>query len=240
MQEQAKGFNCTVTDRSAAYGQLAIQGPKAIGIVQGLTSSDLSGIKYYHFAEGAVAGVSCLISRTGYTGEDGVELYCATADTETLAEAILTAGGPAGLELTGLGSRDSLRLEAGFPLYGHEITESINPIAAGLGWVVKLDKGSFVGSEALRAAKAAGGARKIVFFRTGDRRIARAGAPVLAASGAEVGTVVSGTLSPMLNEAIGSAYVDASALGGSLAVDIRGTLVNLSLVKPPFVPLKKN
>ncbi|HEY4302078.1 MAG TPA: glycine cleavage system aminomethyltransferase GcvT [Candidatus Didemnitutus sp.] len=240
MQEQAKGFDCTVTDRSADYGQLAIQGPRAIDIVQALTATDLTGIKYYHFSEGMVSGVKCLISRTGYTGEDGVELYCPAAETEKLAEAVLAAGVPAGLELAGLGSRDSLRLEAGFPLYGHEITESINPIVAGLGWIVKFDKGTFIGSEALRAAKAAAGGKKIVYFRTGDRRIARAGAPVLTASGAEVGAVVSGTLSPILNEAIGSALVDVAALEAPLAVDIRGTRVNLSLVKPPFVPLKKN
>jgi aminomethyltransferase len=240
MQEQAKGFNCTVTDRSADYGQLAVQGPLAVAIIQSLTSTDLAGIKYYHFSQGEVAGVKCLISRTGYTGEDGVELYCATGDTEKLAEAVLAAGAPQGLELTGLGARDSLRLEAGFPLYGHEITDKISPIAAGLGWVVKFDKGPFVGSEALRAEKATGSARKIIFFRTGDRRIVRAGSPVLGPDGAGVGHVVSGTLSPILNEAIGSALIDANVAQEPLAVDIRGAKLNLSLVKPPFVPLKKN
>jgi aminomethyltransferase len=240
MQEQAKGFNCAVTNRSPDYGQLAIQGPKAIEIIQTLTQSALAGIKYYHFADGEVAGVNCLISRTGYTGEDGVELYCAAGDTERLAEAVLAAGLPLGLELTGLGARDSLRLEAGFPLYGHEITDQINPIAAGLGWVVKFDKGAFVGSDALKAAKEAGPAKKIVFFRTGDRRIVRAGTAVLNAAGAEVGAVVSGTLSPVLNEAIGSALVGAPSAAQPLLVDIRGTKLNLQLVKPPFVTLKKN
>ncbi len=240
MQEQAKGFNCTVTDRSADYGQLAIQGPKAIEIVQTLTKSALIGIKYYHFADGEVAGVKCLISRTGYTGEDGVELYCAAGDTERLAEAVLAAGTPLGLELTGLGARDSLRLEAGFPLYGHEITDQINPIAAGLGWVVKFDKGLFIGSDVLRSEKEKGPAKKIVFFKTGDRRIVRAGSAVLNAAGQEVGSVVSGTLSPMLNEAIGSALVSAQSAADSLQVDIRGTKLNLQLVKPPFVPLKKS
>ena len=239
MQEQAKGFNCTVVDRSPDYGQLAIQGPKAIEIVQTLTKSVLAGIKYYHFADGEVAGVKCLISRTGYTGEDGVELYCAAADTEKLAEAVLAAGAPLGLELTGLGARDSLRLEAGFPLYGHEITEHINPMVAGLGWVVKLDKGPFLGSDVLASDKAKGPAKKIVFFKTGDRRIVRAGSVVLNTVGAEVGTVVSGTLSPVLNEAIGSALVQTQAASESLTVDIRGTKLNLQLVKPPFVSLKK-
>jgi aminomethyltransferase len=211
-----------------------------VGIVQGLTKTDLSAVKYYHFVDGEVAGVKCLISRTGYTGEDGFELYCPTAEGERLAEAVLAAGAPQGLELAGLGSRDSLRLEAGFPLYGHEITDDVSPLTAGLGWVVKLDKPDFVGAAALRAEKAAGAARKVVFFRTGDRRIVRAGSAVLDAAGATVGQVVSGTLSPILNEAIGSALVDAKAAAGQLAVDIRGAKLDLHLVKPPFVTLKKS
>lgn len=240
MQEQAKGFDCSVVNRSADYAQLAIQGPTAAALVQSLTKADLSGIKYYHFAEGEVAGVPCLISRTGYTGEDGFELYCPASMGEKLADAVVAAGAPFGLELTGLGSRDSLRLEAGFPLYGHEITDQINPIAAGLGWVVKFDKGPFIGSDVLKAEKEKGSAKKIVFFKTGDRRIIRGGAPVLNAAGAEVGVVVSGTLSPLLNEAIGSALVDAASAKEMLQVDVRGTKLNLTLVKPPFVPLKKS
>lgn len=240
MQEQARGFDCTVTDRSPDYGQLAVQGPRAAEIVQTLTQTDLAGIKYYHFAEGQVAGVKCIISRTGYTGEDGVELYCAAAEVERLAEAVLAAGQPLGLELAGLGARDSLRLEAGFPLYGHEITADINPIVAGLGWVVKFDKGPFLGSDVLKADKENGAAKKVVYFKTGDRRIVRADTPVLNAAGAEVGRVLSGTLSPILNEAIGSALVDAAAAKEQLQVDLRGTKMTLQLVKPPFVPLKKN
>lgn len=240
MQEQAKGFDCTVTNRSPDYGQLAIQGPAALGLLQPLTKSELAGIKYYHFAEGTVAGVPCLISRTGYTGEDGVELYCPATETERLAEAVLAAGAPQGLELAGLGARDSLRLEAGYPLYGHEITDQINPIAANLGWVVKFDKGAFLGSDVLRAEKERGPARRVVYFRTGDRRIVRAEAPVLGPDGSPVGRVLSGTLSPILNEAIGSALVEAPAAAQPLSADIRGTRVNLQLVKPPFVPLKKS
>jgi len=240
MQAQAEGFDCTVVNRSDDYAQLAVQGPLAAGIVQGLSAADLSAVKYYHFVDGEVAGVKCLVSRTGYTGEDGFELYCAAADGERLAEALLAAGAPRGLELAGLGARDSLRLEAGFPLYGHEITDDVSPLAAGLGWVVKLDKPDFVGAAALRAEKAAGSARRIVFFRTGDRRIVRAGSAVLGAAGATVGQVVSGTLSPILNEAIGSALVEGGAAAGPLAVDIRGTKLDLQLVKPPFVTLKKS
>jgi aminomethyltransferase len=240
MHEQVKGFNCTVTDRSPDYAQLAVQGPTAAALVQTLTRTNLADLKYYHFTNGEVAGVPCLISRTGYTGEDGVELYCASADGVRLAEAVVAAGGPFGLELTGLGARDSLRLEAGFPLYGHEITELITPITAGLGWVVKFDKGPFIGSDVLKAEKEKGSAKKIVFFKTGDRRIVRAETPVLNATGEAVGRVVSGTLSPMINEAIGSALVEAAVVKDSLAVDIRGAILKLHLVKPPFVPLKKN
>ena len=240
IKEQAQGFDCTVADRSPDYAQLAIQGPRAFEIVQALTKTRLAGIKYYHFADGEVAGVKCLISRTGYTGEDGFELYCATDEGVRLAEAVLAAGVPLGLELTGLGARDSLRLEAGFPLYGHEITDQINPIAAGLGWVVKFDKGAFIGSGPLQAEKQRGPAKKIVFFKTGDRRIVRAGTPVLTAGAAAAGLVVSGTLSPILNEAIGSALIDAALAQEPLCVDIRGDKVNLQLVKPPFVTLQKS
>jgi len=233
MREQAAGFGVTITDRSTDYALLAVQGPQAAGIVQSLTAAQLDLVKYYHFAAGTVAGVPCLLSRTGYTGEDGFELYHAAGDAPRLAEALLAAGAPHGLELAGLGARDSLRLEAGYPLYGHEITAEVSPIAGPAAF------------SAASAEKAAGPARKIVFFKTGDRRIVRAGASVLGPTG-EAGQVVSGTLSPILNEAIGSALVmtaslssEALAKDGPLTVDIRGAKINLQLVKPPFVPLKK-
>ena len=168
-------------------------------------------------------------------------LYHGAGDATELAAALLKAGKPHGLELAGLGARDSLRLEAGYPLYGHEITAEISPLTAGLGWTVKLDKGAdFIGREALLAEKTAGSKERVVFFRTGDRRIVRAETPVLDAGGALVGRVVSGTLSPILNEAIGSALVSTAAAAAPLAVDIRGAQVNLHLVKPPFVELKKS
>ena len=241
IREQAAEFNVTITDRSADYALLAIQGPKAAEIVQTLTGAKLGLLKYYHFGEATVAGVHCLASRTGYTGEDGFELYHAAGDAVALATALLNAGQPHGLELAGLGARDSLRLEAGYPLYGHEITAEISPLTAGLGWTVKLDKGGdFIGRAALLAEKQNGSGQKIVFFKTGDRRIVRAEAAVLDAHGAAVGRVVSGTLSPLLNEAIGSALVTAAAAAQPLAVDVRGAKLNLQLVKPPFVELKKN
>lgn len=239
IQEQSAAFDVTVSDRSDDYALVAIQGPSAGAILQSLTGAKLGTIKYYHFAEGTVAGVQCLISRTGYTGEDGFELYHAPGDAVALAQALLEAGAAVGLELAGLGARDSLRLEAGYPLYGHELSAGISPLAAGLGWTVKLDKGvDFIGREALAAEKR-GGVQQVVFFRTGDRRIVRADTPVLDAGGAAIGRVLSGTLSPVLNEAIGSALIPLAAAAGPLTADIRGTRLNLHLVKPPFVPLKK-
>ena len=238
IRTQASGHDVTVTDRSAETALLALQGPRAVAILQGLTATDLAGIGYYHFAAGEVAGLPCVLSRTGYTGEDGFELYHAAGHAVRLAEALLAAGALHGLELAGLGARDSLRLEAGYPLYGHELGPAVSPLAAGLGWTVKLDKGcDFLGRDALLAEKRGGSPRRVVYFRTGDRRILRPESPVLNASGAVVGRVLSGTLSPILQEAIGSALVETAAATAPLAVDVRGASVALQLVRPPFVPL---
>ncbi len=240
IREQSKGFGVTITDRSDDYALLAVQGPRAAAIVQSLTGAALGAVKYYHFVEAPVAGFNCCISRTGYTGEDGFELFVAPGEAVRLAEALLAAGAAHGLELCGLGARDSLRLEAGFSLYGHEITAEISPLTAGLGWTVKLDKGGdFIGRSALVSEKENGGPNKVVFFRTGDRRIVRAGSPVLGPEGQQAGLVLSGTLSPILNEAIGSALVPAHLASQPLTVDIRGSQIALRLVKPPFVELKK-
>jgi aminomethyltransferase len=239
IRQEAAQFKVTLTDRCADYALLAVQGPKAAEIVQSLTGAKLGLVKYYHFTEATVAGIHCIVSRTGYTGEDGFELYHAAGDAVALANAVLQAGAPHGLELAGLGARDSLRLEAGYPLYGHELSPEISPLTAGLGWTVKLDKGDFIGRAALQAEKQKGSANRIVYFKTGDRRIVRAETPVLDASGATVGRVLSGTLSPLLNEAIGSALVAAPAAAQPLSVDIRGTNLPLQIVTPPFIPLKK-
>jgi aminomethyltransferase len=229
-----------VNDVSASTALLAVQGPAAARVVQALTSTDLSAIRYYHFKEGLVAGRHCIISRTGYTGEDGFELYHPSEDAVFLAGALLAAGAPHGLELCGLGSRDSLRLEAGYPLYGHELSREISPLAAGLGWTVKLGGGrTFTGSGALARELAQGSPRRVVFFRTGDRRIVRPETPVLGGDGAPVGRVLSGTLSPVLSQAIGSALVEAPRAGGPLRADIRGSLIELQVVKPPFIELRK-
>jgi aminomethyltransferase len=239
LRDHAVGLDVAIADRSSDYGFLAVQGPRAAAIVQSLTEAKLGTLKYYHFAEAPVAGMNCCISRTGYTGEDGFELRVAAGEAVQLTEALLFAGAPHGLELCGLGARDSLRLEAGFPLYGHEIARDISPLTAGLGWTVKLDKGDFIGRSALLAEKENGGPNKVVFFRTGDRRIVRAESVVQDPDGNPAGRVLSGTLSPILNEAIGSALVAASFVSQPLAVDIRGSRVVLRLVKPPFVELRK-
>jgi len=241
IRSSAAGHDVEITDRSADYALLAVQGPRAAAIVQSLCPEPLDGVKYYHFTQGRVAGIPCIISRTGYTGEDGFELYHAAASATALAEALLKAGAPLGLELCGLGARDSLRLEAGYPLYGHELSRDISPLTAGLGWTVKLDKGvAFCGASALAQEKQEGSARRVVYFRTGDRRIIRPEAPVFRADGTVVGRVLSGTLSPVLSEAIGTALVAAADAAGPLRVDVRGAQIDLRLVKPPFVELKKS
>src|ERR1035441_2999213 len=174
----AAGRDGAVTDRSEECALIAVQGPCAAAIVQPLTQANLGLLKYYHFAEGTVAGVRCTISRTGYTGEDGFEFSHAAGEAPALAGALLAAGRPLGLELCGLGARDSLRLEAGFPLYGHELTREISPLAAGLGWTVKLEKeGDFCGRAALAAEKRDGSARQGVVFKTGGPGAAPARRP---------------------------------------------------------------
>jgi aminomethyltransferase len=243
IREHAADERCTVEDVSSKWGLIALQGPGAGATLQPLTPATLGDLKYYHFVEDKVAGISCLISRTGYTGERGFELFCPWEETETIATALENSGRNHGLAPCGLGARDSLRLEAGFSLYGHEINDEITPIQAGLDWTVKLHKASpFFGREVLTKEKANGPARRVAFFRTGDRRIVRADTPVLA-GGATVGRVLSGTLSPMLNESIGSALVDAPALAAAhanpLTVDLRGQRVVLHLTRPPFLPLPK-
>ncbi|EDY84589.1 glycine cleavage system T protein [Verrucomicrobiia bacterium DG1235] len=238
LEKEAANFEVELVDVSEKYGLVALQGPKAFPILKGLSSVDLSGLGYYRFVQGEIAGISCIISRTGYTGEVGVELFVAAEKTAELAEALFDAGKADGLVLAGLGARDSLRLEAGYSLYGHEIDEKIGPVEAGLMWTVSLKKPcDFIGKEAILSKKQSGPAQKIVFFKTGGRRIARPGTEVVS-GGAAVGTVVSGTFSPILNEAIGSALVDAAvAKSDELAVDLRGKAFPIERARPPFLPL---
>ncbi len=235
MQQQAKaeGFNVTIKDECADWAQLAPQGPLAEKILAKITDADLAAIRRFAYVVATVGGVpGVIISRTGYTGSAGFELYIPAAGAEQVADALLAAGKPEGLLLTGLGCRDSLRLEACYPLYGHEISEVISPLQGGLGWVVKLDKSpAFIGRDALVAQQAALPS-KVVFFKLNDRRIARQDTPVFAGD-KQVGKVLSGTLSPLLNQPIGSALVDTAATG-ELTVDLRGNRIPLVLVTEPF------
>lgn len=237
---RAGGFDAAVRDDRDAYALLAVQGPNSPAILKSLTDADLDGLKYYAGLPGTVAGVSALIARTGYTGEDGFELFVAPADAEKLWAALTEAGAAHDLVPCGLSCRDTLRLEAGMPLYGHELTTALTPFDAGLGRVVKFDKpGDFVGREALAAAAeraAATPPRKLVGLVAEGRRVPRAGYQVVA-DGTVIGEVTSGAPSPTLGKPIAMAYVDAAhAEPGTegVAVDIRGAHEPYEVVALPF------
>ncbi|ARZ67756.1 glycine cleavage system aminomethyltransferase GcvT [Streptomyces sp. HU2014] len=243
LTERAAGFETEVRDDRENYALLAVQGPEAPGILKSLTDADLDGLKYYAGLPGTVAGVPALIARTGYTGEDGFELFVAPGDAERLWRALTDAGTDAGLVPCGLSCRDTLRLEAGMPLYGHELTTATTPFDAGLGRVVKFDKttndGDFTGREALTAAAeraATNPPRKLVGLIAEGRRVPRAGFSVVA-DGAVVGEVTSGAPSPTLGKPIAIAYVDAAhAAPGTkgVSVDIRGSHEPYEVVALPF------
>jgi aminomethyltransferase len=224
-----------VKNESDDWAQLALQGPRAAQVLQRLTKVNLSAIKTYRFSSGDVAGVPCIVARTGYTGEDGFELFCPPARAAGLWDAIMDAGQPEKVQPAGLGARDSLRLEMAYRLYGQDMDDSTTPLEAGLAWVVKLDKGPFVGRDALVKQKEAGLTRKLVGFELTDPGIARHGYPVLQ-DGRKVGDVTSGTKSPSLGTSVGLAYVPTAlaAEGSAFAVDIRGRAAAGRVVKTPF------
>jgi aminomethyltransferase len=227
--------DCEVTDLSDETALLAIQGPRALAIVASLAASDPGALKAYGFAHGEVAGVPALISRTGYTGEDGFELYVAPAAAPGLWERLMAAGKEHGLVPAGLGARDTLRLEAGMALYGHEIDRTITPFEAGLDWVVKLDKGEFLGRETLQRQKAEGISRRLVGFEVSGRGIARQG-HLFRHDGAEVGAVTSGTFSPTLERALGMGYlpVGLATPETEIVIDVRGRELPARVVPLPF------
>jgi aminomethyltransferase len=229
-----------VANESDAWGQLALQGPRAPDVLQRLTSLRLPSIGAYRFAAADVAGLPCLVARTGYTGEDGFELFCEASRAPALWAALLEAGRPEEVVPCGLGARDSLRLEMAYRLYGSDMDDGTTPLEAGLGWVVKLDKGEFVGRSALLAQKEAGLSRKLVGFTLTEPGIPRHGYAVLQ-DGKPVGTVTSGTRSPTLGISIGLAYVPPglAAEGSTFAVDVRGRPVAAKVVKTPFHTRKK-
>jgi aminomethyltransferase len=228
-------FDAKVENAGQRYSQLAIQGPKAKEILQRVTPVSLDSIRYYHFAFGQVGGVECLIARTGYTGEDGFEIYFDPGHSEKLWDELMKAGEPAGLLPCGLGARNTLRLEAGMCLYGHEIDETTTPFEAGLGWICKLDKGRFLGSNVLNEQKRCGIDRRLVGFEMLDKRIGRDGYPVLI-DGREAGRVTSGGPAPFLKKNVGMAYVPSTAgvPGTQLEISIRGQAAPARIVALPF------
>lgn len=245
LTERAAGFDAEVRDDRDAYALLAVQGPQSPGILAALTDADLDGLKYYAGLPGTVAGVPALIARTGYTGEDGFELFVKPEHAVELWQALTKAGEGAGLVPCGLSCRDTLRLEAGMPLYGHELTAELTPFDAGLGRVVKFDKdGDFVGREALTEAAARAESsppRVLVGLVAEGRRVPRAGFPVVA-DGAVIGEVTSGAPSPTLGKPIAMAYVEAAHAAPGTAgvgVDIRGSHEPYEVVALPFYKRRK-
>jgi aminomethyltransferase len=227
-----------LTNVSSDYCQLAIQGPDAIGILGKLTELPLAEIKYYHFTEGRVDGVPAIVSRTGYTGEDGFEVYAAPDKAEQIWNKILDAGNfgtDNGVIPCGLAARNTLRLEAGMALYGHEIDETTTLFEANLGWITKLNKGDFIGRDALAKQKEDGIHRRLVGFEVTERGIARDGQDVVI-NGERLGKVTSGSPAPYLKKNIGMAYVptESASEGQQIQIDVRGKLVGAQIVKTPF------
>jgi aminomethyltransferase len=234
--EQVKAVgDAAVVNSSDRYALIAIQGPKAKRILQSLTAIDLDAIKYYWFAHGEVAGIRGTVSRTGYTGEDGFEVFVQPALAPRLWDALLTAGAADGLIPCGLGARDTLRLEAAMRLYGNDMDETTTVLEADLGWIVGWKKDAFIGHEVLRKQKERGLERKLVGFAMVDRAIARHGHPVMQGD-AQVGYVTSGTQTPYLKKAIGMAYVPMhmTAVGTELEIDVRGRRAKAIVVELPF------
>lgn len=229
------GADAQVENAGPKYTQLAIQGPKALGILQGLTDSKLNDLRYYRFTFGLVNGVECLIARTGYSGEDGCEIYFAPQHSEKMWNDLMDGGRADGMIPCGLGARNTLRLEAGMCLHGHEIDDTITPWEAGLAWICKPDKGNFLGRDVLVAQKQAGLRRVLAGFEVDDKLIARDGYPVFVGEQA-VGKVTSGSPSPTLKKNIGMAYVpmEHSALGTQIQIGIRNQKAPAHIVKLPF------
>jgi aminomethyltransferase len=244
VRENTKGFDCIVEELSDAYTQLAIQGPRAAEVLQKLTEADLSNIKNYWFTHGTVCGLkNTLIARTGYTGEDGVEIYVPSdaVTSEKVWNQLMEAGREFGIVPCGLGSRNTLRLEAKMALYGHEISEKINVWEAGLDRYCKMEKGDFIGRAALERAKANGLTRTLVGIEMIDRGIARDEYCCCNEAGERIGVVTSGSPSPTLSKNIALAYVppDYSAVGTILYVEIRGQKCKAQVVATPFYKRQK-
>jgi len=228
-------FDAQVENAGERYAQLAIQGPKALATLQKLTPVDLAAVRYYWFTDGEVCGSKARIAHTGYTGEDGFEIYVPPAEAERIWNEVLKAGAEFGIKPAGLGARNTLRLEAKLALYGHEIDASISPLEAGLGWIVKLDKGEFVGRDTLLKQKENGVKRKLAGFEMRGRGIGRDGYEVFL-DGVPAGWVTSGSPSPSLNKNIGLCYLptEQSQPGRSIQIMIRSQPVDAVTVETPF------
>lgn len=244
LHEVAADFEgVTVEDRSDQWAQIAVQGPEAAEIVQALTETDLGGIRYYRFAWGEVSGRKALIARTGYTGEDGFELYTSPSDAPAVWQALMEQGGPKGLVPAGLGARDTLRFEAGMCLYGQEIDAETTPLEAGLGWIVKLAKGDFIGRDVLEAQAENGTGRRLVGFEMIDRGIARHEYEVFLGEKDDepAGVVTTGTQSPTIGKALGMAYLPAghTDVGTEFFIQIRTRRLKARVIDLPFYSRKK-
>jgi aminomethyltransferase len=237
-QKRVAGFDTEVRDESDSWVLLAIQGPRSVEILGEITSAPLSDLKYYAISEAKIAGVDCLLARTGYTGEDGFEIYIPVAAAEKVFDALMEAGSKFDLMPTGLACRDTLRLEAGMPLYGHEMNEDVNPYQAGFGKVVRLDKpGDFVGKAALAKLSESKPTKVLVGLTGEGKRAARADYEIFAeGSDAAVGVITSGALSPTLGFPVAMGYLnsDLAAVGSKVSVDVRGTRLDFEVVKLPF------
>jgi len=240
ISERAKGFNCTVEDRSPLYSQVALQGPYSESILRPYVNVDLSKIKYYWFTEGEMMGEKVILTRTGYTGEDGFEIYVRWDAGPAVFERLLEDNAGCGLMPTGLGARDTLRLEAKMALYGHEIDDVITPLEADLEWVISWDKGPFDGRDALVQQKEKGLTRKLIGFEITERGIPRQGYPI-AKDGKTVGAVTSGTFSPWFKKGIGLGYVplELTPVGTEIDIVIREKPCKAVVVPTPFYKRKK-
>ena len=234
------GEDLKLTNASDSYCQIAVQGPKALEIAQGFTDVALADIKYYHFREGSFDGIDAIISRTGYTGEDGFEIYAPRDQAEKLWNDILKAGEPHGLLPCGLAARNTLRLESAMSLYGHELGDNITPLEANLGWICKLDKGDFIGRDALKKQKEEGLTRKLVGFEMTAPGIARDEYEIYSGE-TKVGHVTSGSPAPYLKKNIGLAFVDVgfANTGQEITIDVRGKRIPAVVVPTPFYKRSK-
>lgn len=234
---QHNTFGASMRDLSEDYSLLAIQGPKAVEAMQNLSPIDLSAIKYYHFEVGEFAGVeNVIISATGYTGSGGFEIYCKNEEVKQIWDKVLEAGESFGIKPIGLAARDTLRLEMGFCLYGNDIDDSTSPLEAGLGWITKLNKGTFIDSERLAAQKEAGIKEKLVGFQLVDRGIPRHNYPIVDSEGHQIGRVTSGTMAPTVKKAIGLGYVEMqyATPDSEIYIEVRNKRLKAKVVKPPF------